>query len=554
MDRELYESTATEGSALVNPDRLLTARGTTPLLELAPDAARLAWTTVANTFEGNVNEFSELLKRGATPAMVQKFSLRFSPTLGIVAWASPELYEAFAGPRMQDTDFWKIHLGRRVELRKDDMDGSEFIEGLLEEVLLYQPYPQSQPSTRRMFGGWVTVEETLGIWLTEPRYKDKEVRALQNPGLYNEHPAVGHDNSEISSFHQDEDQQLNNGVDERLHLLHTGPVIQIDFYEQTDEEDEDEDEGQEGEGSDASQSRHEHTEDDDEDVITGWTAHGLDSAYDSCASGTSSDDEGMDEDTEWNPSEGLSLGKRGNEEGGSDAGVNPKRMKLRETVEDEDDIEDSADSDFNSDESLSRDEWVMSGQKQDILAQPSAQTTAPSTSAAKLPVTAGQVAPTSTQPNLNQTPFTAAVPSILQPAPRENGVPGPGAASSSNSNLLKALRIEAGASAPHASTSLVASSSKVNNAPSPMNVYIAQTTQSAPKTSTPKGPKKATNSYNYFAQEHWRSIAQANPGVEPSQFFAGSSPSGIATDPTCQKISHRSSAPLGLSLVLRRNG
>lgn len=51
---------------------------------------------------------------------------------------------------------WKIHLGRRVVLNHDDLDGSMFMEDLVDEII---------HSTKRDI--WETVKED-GIWVTRP--------------------------------------------------------------------------------------------------------------------------------------------------------------------------------------------------------------------------------------------------------------------------------------------------------------------------------------------------------------------------------------------------
>ncbi|OBZ68062.1 hypothetical protein A0H81_11922 [Grifola frondosa] len=104
------------------------------------------------------DEYRELLARGATPLMCDTFHLEFKHSIGIVAWADGDLYDSFAGPRMQKGDFWKIRLGRRIELEADDLDGSQFIEALLEEIFYYP--------VETAYVYWETVEESPGIWVT----------------------------------------------------------------------------------------------------------------------------------------------------------------------------------------------------------------------------------------------------------------------------------------------------------------------------------------------------------------------------------------------------
>ena len=105
----------------------------------------------------------ELLQRGATRLMYEAFHLEYTHEKGIFAWADSRLYEEFAGPAMKDGDFWKIHLGRRVMLDDDDLDGSAFIEGLLEDALYF---PLRGEGSERKFEKWETLQETSGIWVT----------------------------------------------------------------------------------------------------------------------------------------------------------------------------------------------------------------------------------------------------------------------------------------------------------------------------------------------------------------------------------------------------
>ncbi|KJA26529.1 hypothetical protein HYPSUDRAFT_84421 [Hypholoma sublateritium FD-334 SS-4] len=109
------------------------------------------------------DEYLELLKRGATQLMCEEFHLEFSDDEGIYAWADEGIFAEFACPQMQVGDFWKIHLGRRIYLDEDDLDGSKFIEGILEDGLLFPLFEDSRKSDN---GKWETREESPGIWLT----------------------------------------------------------------------------------------------------------------------------------------------------------------------------------------------------------------------------------------------------------------------------------------------------------------------------------------------------------------------------------------------------
>ncbi|KAJ7630979.1 hypothetical protein FB45DRAFT_1152650 [Roridomyces roridus] len=135
---------------VANPDRLSQpARGSTPLL----DDERYEYPPEYISSESRRAEYEQLRRRGASRLMCLTFNLEYDSDVGIIAWADGEIYDAFSGPLMQQGDFWKFLLGRRIELDEDDPDGSGFIEGLLEGAL-----PDSQ---------WETVEESPGIWVTK---------------------------------------------------------------------------------------------------------------------------------------------------------------------------------------------------------------------------------------------------------------------------------------------------------------------------------------------------------------------------------------------------
>lgn len=120
----------------------------------APDQYRNYLTNESN------EEYVALMTRGATRKMCERYHLEFTMDQGIVAWADSEIYEVYAGPVMRKGDFWKIYLGRSIDLDFEDIDGSEFMNDLLEEVLMY---PLSFTERR-----WDTVEESPGIWATRP--------------------------------------------------------------------------------------------------------------------------------------------------------------------------------------------------------------------------------------------------------------------------------------------------------------------------------------------------------------------------------------------------
>ncbi|KAJ7181698.1 hypothetical protein C8R43DRAFT_277534 [Mycena crocata] len=87
--------------------------------------------------------------------MCETFHLEFHPDVGIVAWADGDSYDDFSGPLMQEGDLWEIMLGRRVKLDEDDADA--FMEALSEDALVFPLLSTCQ---------WETVEESPGIWVT----------------------------------------------------------------------------------------------------------------------------------------------------------------------------------------------------------------------------------------------------------------------------------------------------------------------------------------------------------------------------------------------------
>lgn len=84
----------------------------------------------------------------------------------IVAWADEALFQDFTTDVMAPGDQWKIHLGRRIYLSREDFDGSMFIEELIEEII-HCPRPDR----------WTTAKQTgTSVWVTKavdfPRNED----------------------------------------------------------------------------------------------------------------------------------------------------------------------------------------------------------------------------------------------------------------------------------------------------------------------------------------------------------------------------------------------
>ena len=156
---ERNKESVSVASHAASDDRCMSRRGTTPLAEPDPQ--------VISSYSGSRFEYySSLIERGATPVMCDTFNLEYTPYDGIVAWADQGIFDAFAGPGMPEGDKWKIYLGRRIQLDDDDLDGSEFIEDLLEDILYY---PVGTWAVQ-----WTTVEESPGIWATKPQLRNEE--------------------------------------------------------------------------------------------------------------------------------------------------------------------------------------------------------------------------------------------------------------------------------------------------------------------------------------------------------------------------------------------
>ncbi|KAJ7619067.1 hypothetical protein DFH06DRAFT_1060953, partial [Mycena polygramma] len=155
FDVDLCDDADYTSNEAFNPDRVSQPRGDTPLREDEPYFLPSFYATKPEP-DGQ-NEYEELRRRGATRLMCETFHLEFDPDTGIIAWADGDLYDEFAGSLMQQGDFWKIMLGRRIKLDEDDPDGSAFMEALLEDALVFPIISGCK---------WETVEESPGIWVT----------------------------------------------------------------------------------------------------------------------------------------------------------------------------------------------------------------------------------------------------------------------------------------------------------------------------------------------------------------------------------------------------
>ncbi|KAK7028165.1 hypothetical protein VNI00_014980 [Paramarasmius palmivorus] len=118
-------------------------RATTPLRDI--DLARLRPDTIAYDYEDRVEEYRELLARGATRMMCETFYLSYMQDTGIWFEMTDDLVQEWAGPEMLKVDpdsgvgfvSWKVCLGREIVLDEDDTDGSRYVDECLEEALLF---------------------------------------------------------------------------------------------------------------------------------------------------------------------------------------------------------------------------------------------------------------------------------------------------------------------------------------------------------------------------------------------------------------------------------
>ncbi|KAL5530972.1 hypothetical protein ACEPAG_3848 [Sanghuangporus baumii] len=173
--------------------------------------------------------------------MCETFCLEFTQEKGIVAWADDELFKSFSGMSMKNGDSWKIYLGRRIHLDEDDIDGAQFIEDLLEEVLLFPSSHLRGPlglerAKREM--RWVTEQESRGIWATRPVVEEYVSTCTGQQDC----PCVVCDDQSDSSTCQLDitDKTLYEEEDDALECAlpreNLGPVIEFDEYETESEE------------------------------------------------------------------------------------------------------------------------------------------------------------------------------------------------------------------------------------------------------------------------------------------------------------------------------
>ncbi|KAG6843902.1 hypothetical protein H0H87_011910 [Tephrocybe sp. NHM501043] len=198
-------------------DREQAPRGYTPLPDIGcPSLPLLGY---------SLEQYTSLVQRGATRLMIETFNLQFTNEAGIFAWADSTLYAEFAGPKMREGDFWKIQLGRRFDLDDNDLDGAGFIEGILEDAILFPGKGGLQ---------WETVEESPGIWVTRT-VETGDVDEREKNNGEDEWP-WDEDELEGKTLHEVEDEHLTQP------FIDDGPVLTRPGYDTSDDHSSDDEE------------------------------------------------------------------------------------------------------------------------------------------------------------------------------------------------------------------------------------------------------------------------------------------------------------------------
>lgn len=277
--------------------------------------------------------------------MCETFFMEFTPQTGIIGWADAMLYDTFAGPAMQKGDFWKIHLGRRIDLDEDDLDGAHFIEGLLEDALLF---PLRSDLSKRMHERWETVEETPGIWVTRPMASELVVEVEDNS-----------DDQDLNGSDDDQygDDESEAGIKIGLQGWVTKPsgAIRVDAY--TTETDSEGDDEQIEDSKSGAKAEEQEQDIDDIDVQMsdpGWCFHPreADAAWPTIIQENESEEEQNDD------GDPKAAGDKQDAVGDKDSEAYGNMAVDDFDVSSESADSDSADSDFDSDEALSGDEVI----------------------------------------------------------------------------------------------------------------------------------------------------------------------------------------------------
>ncbi|KAH0589665.1 hypothetical protein H2248_005392 [Termitomyces sp. 'cryptogamus'] len=165
--------------------------------------------------------------------MIETFNLEFNQDKGIFAWADSALYKEFAGPKMLKGHFWEIQLGRRFDLDEDDLDGSVFVEGILEDVIMF-------PGKGGDGAQWETAEESPGIWVTQM------VKTARNEEGSEESEEEGDGEADGMEGDREQLEQGIEGIDEDMDeedelkdtpvFIDDGPVLICPGYDSSDDD------------------------------------------------------------------------------------------------------------------------------------------------------------------------------------------------------------------------------------------------------------------------------------------------------------------------------
>ncbi|KAF8322302.1 hypothetical protein DL93DRAFT_2223885 [Clavulina sp. PMI_390] len=194
-----YGSMSTEDENQIS-DRQMAPRGDTPIFQDAVDMSE-----EHRPFDVSSEQYSQLIGRGASREMILQFQLHFEEQSGIFAWADQDLFDMYSTEVMAEGDTWKIALGRHIVRNHDDLDGSMFIEELLDEILRWSTHQ------------WETVKDGDSSWVTRPKAPENSLvgddshntsGTTQTPplsplGYYN-----GYESSESDNDEDDDTNQL----------------------------------------------------------------------------------------------------------------------------------------------------------------------------------------------------------------------------------------------------------------------------------------------------------------------------------------------------------
>ncbi|KAI0314584.1 hypothetical protein OF83DRAFT_437264 [Amylostereum chailletii] len=309
-DHIIHRSISTDHEIL-RSERQTAPRGTTPVLDVQYQQIPTIYG------ERRLKEYIALLARGATKLMCETFMLEYTHEGGIIAYADADIFAEFSGSGMRECDRWKICLGRVLILDENDLDGSRFLEELLEEACVFPLVLGDQGA-----GRWETVLEQPGVWITRPVPPPPPAAAAATG-------AGGAGDDQGAHVTQEEQAE---------------PLI-VNEYENSDADDEGEDEGEgEGEGN---------GEVDSMDVDGDW-----DPGHDIADMGHREGSRAADYSSLDIKRESMDLTLEEATSGRTTGGLDTAEDQTR--VEDDDDPMDHTDDEFSSEEVLSGDEEVVS--------------------------------------------------------------------------------------------------------------------------------------------------------------------------------------------------